>query len=334
MSSAAAPPTPSPAPTSIWKKRINGADGRVSRLFVYYNERKLEGDVGKDAGASLRDGMKVLQQMGACSEDVWPYDITAFKNQPPPEAFEQAQDHTIDEYKRVPIDLHGMRTCLAEGYPFVFGTRIWKSFEEDGTHGRIQLPKRGEEDLGSHAMLCVGYSDKDQVFLVRNSWGTEWGDRGYAYFPYGYLTNTAWTDDAWTVRRAHNLDFSQSAEPGGSSHPSGRMSFFEEVPGTEIDDSSANATPAAGADMVFTPDEVTATAGEEASTDDDQTDDHDDDAASDDDDAGNDDDDAGNDDDSSSADSSDDSDDDDSSDDDSDDTDGDSDDDDDDDDSK
>jgi hypothetical protein len=120
-----------------------------------------------------------------------------------------------------------MKTCLAEGYPFVFGTKIYKQFEKDGHHGRISMPSG--KDLGGHAMLACGYSDQDQVFVVRNSWGSDWGDNGYCYIPYDYLSDSEQTHDCWTLRRAHNLDFTQSSEAGGSAHPTGRLSFFEEM---------------------------------------------------------------------------------------------------------
>src|SRR5207302_6720236 len=100
-----------------------------------------------------------------------------------------------------------MKACLAEGYPFVFGLEIYQSFESSGHHGLIGMPRDGEKDLGSHAMLAVGFSDRDRVFVVRNSWGTDWGDGGYCYIPYDYLASDDYTDDCWTLRRAHNLDF-------------------------------------------------------------------------------------------------------------------------------
>ena len=77
-------------------------------------------------------------------------------------------------------------------------------------------------DLGGHAMLACGYSDQDRVFVVRNSWGADWGDQGYCYIPYDYLSDPDQTHDCWTLRRAHNLDFSASAAPGGSAAPQSR----------------------------------------------------------------------------------------------------------------
>ena len=221
-------------------KRMTGQSYDISRLFIYYLARKFDGCEDEDCGSTLRLGMKVLAKYGACSEAAWPYDIDVFRNQPHDEAFQEAADHLIDEYDRLEVNLHAMKVCLAEGYPFVFGTDIFSSFEELDHRGHANLPLPSEENLGGHAMLACGYSDRDQVFLVRNSWGTDWGDRGYCYMPYEYLTNTDLTGDCWTLRRANNLDFTQGID---SSYEEG-FSFFDvlielltgdEVPTNEVE---------------------------------------------------------------------------------------------------
>jgi hypothetical protein len=221
-------------------KRMTGQSYDISRLFIYYLARKFDGCEHEDSGSTLRLGMKVLAKYGACSEATWPYNIDVFRDQPHDEAFQEAAEHLIDEYDRIDVDLHAMKVCLAEGYPFVFGSDIFSSFEELDHRGHANLPLPSEENLGGHAMLACGYSDKDQVFLVRNSWGTGWGDRGYCYMPYEYLTNTDLTGDCWTLRRANNLDFSQGID---SSYEEG-FSFFDvlielltgdEVPTDEIE---------------------------------------------------------------------------------------------------
>jgi hypothetical protein len=196
------------------QKRITGKDGDVSRLFVYWLERKQENAVDQDSGAALRDGIKVLKTYGVCSERTWPYRIAAFKEEPSKAAFEEAASHRIDEYHRIPIELHAMKVCLVEGYPFVFGITIFESFEEDGNHGHIRMPTGRERELGGHAMLCVGYNEHDRVFIVRNSWGNDWGDAGYCYIPFDYLSNQQLAQDLWTLRVTHNLDFSTFRQQG------------------------------------------------------------------------------------------------------------------------
>jgi C1A family cysteine protease len=192
------------------QKRITGQNGDVSRLFLYYAERKREGTIHQDAGARIRDGIVALRAEGICSEKSWPYDIEKFTKEPSTEAFHEASRHKIDQSFKVPIELQAMQHCLAEGYPIVFGTYIFESFEAGGHHGQIHLPEPKEKSLGAHAMLIVGYSQQKKQFIVRNSWGADWGDNGYCYFPFSYLTNPDYTSDCWTLRVNHDLNFSQN----------------------------------------------------------------------------------------------------------------------------
>ena len=94
-----------------------------------------------------------------------------------------------------------MLSCLDEGYPFVFGLRLTKSFNQIG--GLVPIPEAGESVLGkhsNHAMLCVGYNKKEKIFIVRNSWGSEWGDGGYCYIPFDYMTSNDMMLGAFTIR--------------------------------------------------------------------------------------------------------------------------------------
>ena len=205
------------------ERRLNGHGERVSRLFLYWNERDLEGKSEVDHGACLDDGIRALHKDGICMEKTWPYEKGRVFHKPGDHAYDEAEAHTIDEAHRVKIDLHHMKHCLAEGYPFVFGLTLSKLFQKTGRDGKVKLPDRSAMS-GGHAMLCVGYSDKDQVFVVRNSWGPKWGDAGYCYIPYDYLSNEEFAHDFWTVRRAHDLDFNQGA--GGAELPHGEKDSF------------------------------------------------------------------------------------------------------------
>jgi len=100
----------------------------VSRLFIYYNERLLIDSVDYDSGASLRDGIKTLKNDGACEEYMWPYKIEKFDHKPPAKCYKEAKNHRIKTYHRIG-SLKEMLTCLAEGYPFVFGFTVYESFE-------------------------------------------------------------------------------------------------------------------------------------------------------------------------------------------------------------
>ena len=174
----------------------------LSRLWLYWQERYLEGTVNEDAGAYIRDGMKVLQKLGCAPEVDWPYDITKFKQIPPTKASMNATKFRISEYHRV-SNLPLLKSALAEGYPVVIGIKVYESFEsiEVEETGIVPLPKRREQFFGGHAVLAVGYNDDAMingqgVVICRNSWGESWGDQGYFYLPYSYFAYNV--TDMWT----------------------------------------------------------------------------------------------------------------------------------------
>lgn len=173
-----------------------------SRLFVYYNERAIEGTVEQDSGATLRDGMKSIATQGVCPETMWPYNIDQFVQKPAASCYVTAAQHKALQYSRLSQDVPSMKSCLAAGFPFAFGFTVYQSFETDAVSktGKVPMPGVTEKALGGHAVLAVGYSDASQRFLVRNSWGSSWGINGYFTMPYEYLTNSDLADDLWTVR--------------------------------------------------------------------------------------------------------------------------------------
>lgn len=174
----------------------------LSRLFIYYNERVLEHTVSSDSGAMIRDGIKTLARLGVCAEQLWPYVIDRFAKKPDQVCYKEALDHQITSYHRI-LALDEMRTCLAEGFPFVFGFTVYESFESAAVAktGRVNMPKSGERVLGGHAVLAVGYNERQKRFIVRNSWSAGWGMKGYFSMPYAYLTDRNLSDDFWTIRR-------------------------------------------------------------------------------------------------------------------------------------
>jgi len=173
-----------------------------SRLFIYYNERVIEGTVDHDAGAQIRDGIKAVAKLGAPPETDWPYDISKFAQRPPPTAYSDAKQDLVSAYSRVVQDVTQMRGCLAEGYPFVFGFTVYQSFEGASVAqtGIVPMPGTGEAVLGGHCVVAVGYDDTKRQFTIRNSWGTGWGLNGYCLMPYEYLINPRLASDFWTIR--------------------------------------------------------------------------------------------------------------------------------------
>jgi C1A family cysteine protease len=173
-----------------------------SRLFIYYNEREMEGTVNSDSGAQIRDGIKSVGAQGVCPENEWPYDITRFEEKPSDSCYKDAVQYRALSYQRVVRDLNQMKGCLAAGYPFVFGFAVYQSFEsqEVAQTGHAQMPRAREQQIGGHAVVAVGYEESNQWFIVRNSWGTEWGMEGYFTLPYTYLTQPNLSSDFWTIR--------------------------------------------------------------------------------------------------------------------------------------
>lgn len=178
----------------------------LSRLFIYYNERAIEHSVNSDSGAMIRDGIKTLAKQGVCPETIWPYNIAQFKKKPTAACYKEASDHQITTYHRL-LTLDEMRTCLADGYPFIFGFTVYESFESQqvAKTGIVDMPKKKDRAVGGHAVMAVGYDDSQKRVLVRNSWGPGWGQKGYFTMPYDYVADRNLSDDFWTIRRGENI---------------------------------------------------------------------------------------------------------------------------------
>jgi len=174
----------------------------LSRLFVYWNERNLEGTVNQDAGAYIRDGIKVVASLGVCAETLWPYDETRWDERPGHAAFVEATKHRVTEYARVDQSELQIRSVLASGFPIVFGMSVYDSFMSDAVAatGVVPMPAVTESCQGGHAVLAVGYDDDKQAVRVRNSWGKDWGEDGNFWLPYAYLTHPDLASDLWVVR--------------------------------------------------------------------------------------------------------------------------------------
>jgi len=173
-----------------------------SRLFIYYNERAIEGTVGKDDGARIRDGIKVIAKQGDCPEELWPYRRRNLNLRPPRECYLLARHYKAVEYQRIGHKLDELKSCIASGYPLVLGFKVFESFEGEKIRktGQLGMPKRQEKAVGMHAVLAVGYKNSKGWFILRNSWGDKWGKKGYFTMPYEYLLDPELAHDFWTIR--------------------------------------------------------------------------------------------------------------------------------------
>jgi len=160
-----------------------------SRLAIYYNERAKDGDIGTDAGSTITQCSDVLAQYGAADEQRWPYIESKFQQRPPKSVYTQALKHRASKRARVAQTHTAIRATLSAGYPIIFGFTVYESFEssEVAASGLVPMPSSSEGVLGGHCVLLCGHNDSAELYTVRNSWGTGWGEQGYCYMPYEYI---------------------------------------------------------------------------------------------------------------------------------------------------
>jgi len=179
---------------------------QVSRLFIYYYERLIEGTVRQDSGAQIRDGIKVGYTYGAPLESLWPYNVSHFTHVPSPAAIADAAKRKITKYQNA-ADITAVKDALAAGFPVVIGFSVYESFQDPSVAntGIMPMPNVNTEQLlGGHAVCIVGYDDHKQHFIVRNSWGPDWGDKGYFYMPYGIIQNPQLSSDFWVIQMSND----------------------------------------------------------------------------------------------------------------------------------
>ena len=176
-----------------------------SRLFIYYNERSsMEHTNDEDDCHSLSDIIITLEKFGVCAEQEWPYDVSKYSHPPSVDCYLQADKHHVIQATNILNNEMAMKQSLAEGFPFVVGIQIFEAFEsqEVAQSGIVPMPNLfTDECLGGHAVFVCGYDDTKQHWIVRNSWGTEWGDNGYFYLPYHYLLYPTLCSDLWHISR-------------------------------------------------------------------------------------------------------------------------------------
>lgn len=170
-----------------------------SRLFIYYNERAIEGTTGEDSGAYIRDGVKTIATIGVCDEGEWPYDTSKFTLKPPAVCYTDSKKEIALKYMSVaPSDI---QSALADNFAVVIGFTVYSSFENIDSTGIMPMPARNESVLGGHAVVVVGYETINGVlyFRCRNSWSKSWGYSGYFFMPAQYLMDRNLASDFWTI---------------------------------------------------------------------------------------------------------------------------------------
>jgi len=186
----------------------NSKQLRVSRLFIYYQERLLEGTIYYDAGAYIRDGIKACYTYGAPLETLWPYNENKFATRPTTAAYSDALTRKVTGYAKC-SNFAAVKNAVAAGNPVIIGFTVYDSFESNAVANTGMMPypnTRTESQLGGHAVCIVGYNDNlnGGHFICRNSWGTSWGDQGYFYMPYQVIQDTRMSSDFWTISGVHN----------------------------------------------------------------------------------------------------------------------------------
>lgn len=178
-----------------------------SPLFLYYNERRLNGTIGSDSGAAISDIFRATNLYGICDESLWPYDITKFEDEPPQSVYDTAGGERAHIYAPIPQLKDNLIGCIHHGFPIDFGITVYSSFMS-ATDGNIPMPASGDTVEGGHAIDLVGYNEasveNDGIpplsFVFRNSWSEQWGARGYGFLPFDYVLDPQYASDFWMIR--------------------------------------------------------------------------------------------------------------------------------------
>jgi C1A family cysteine protease len=169
----------------------------LSRLFVYYNARLIEGNVNEDQGAYVKDAIKATAEYGVCSEAIWPYRINQFNLVPTIASYEDAKKRKIKNYRKL-TEFNDILDALNSNMPVVSAIQVYTSFDYLSRRNNyiLETPSDSDNILGGHAVTLVGYDIPRQLVLIRNSFGPDWGVQGYFWATFDYVRN--YFMDSWT----------------------------------------------------------------------------------------------------------------------------------------
>lgn len=174
----------------------------LSRLFVYYNARRLSDREHVDNGTSMPHVMASVLAFGVCAEQLWPYDEARWSERPGNNCYNNAITLPGLHYAQISPG-EECKSVLAAGLPVVFGMQVPTQalmVVAKGS-GHVPAPQNGqwEQPNGAHAMLIVGYDDGKNAWLVRNSWGPSYGIGGHVWIDYQVMDHYCLRDGFWTV---------------------------------------------------------------------------------------------------------------------------------------
>ena len=172
----------------------------LSRMFAYYNARKMADTEMADCGSFIHHVMASVLAYGVCEERIWPFHPMNCLVTPSREAYQNATQFQAAQYARTPLG-PAAKAALADGIPVVFGTFLPQSFYAVAAQtGEAPVPGvQVEPKGGGHAMLLVGYDEPAKYWIVRNSWGPTFGTDGYFRIPFATLEAYSVPQHFWTI---------------------------------------------------------------------------------------------------------------------------------------
>jgi len=172
----------------------------LSEAFVYYNARAINNKTDIDEGATFQDIIKSIRDNGVCVEELCPYNPSIYNERPSEEAYWEASNRKVTEAKNVRLNITDIKSAIAQGFPVIISARAFKTYVTNA-NGVIPPPSQEEleDETSNHAMVICGYTDREGYFIVRNSWGTNFGDQGYCYLPYEYIRTPKALNNAYVV---------------------------------------------------------------------------------------------------------------------------------------